>query len=208
MKNKHFDEWSTTYDHDVKVSNEKNIYPFAGYDQIMGIITQTICAKSMASILDVGIGTAVLSKTLYDAGYEITGTDFSDAMLKIAQQKMPDANFYVWDFTDKIPVELKTVHYDFILFTYSIHHIKDSAKVKLLRNIASLLNDDGMIIIGDISFKTNADLEKCKRLHRDIWDWEESYLSADYIAKCLGNKYEVTYQQVSYCSGVMKIKVK
>jgi ubiquinone/menaquinone biosynthesis C-methylase UbiE len=38
--------------------------------------------------LDIGFGTGVLTKKLYDAGYEIYGVDFSDKMLEIAKYRL------------------------------------------------------------------------------------------------------------------------
>ncbi len=46
-----------------------------------------------ASILDVGCGTGVASEPFVANGFPVTGVDPSDAMLAVAQQRLPNATF-------------------------------------------------------------------------------------------------------------------
>ena len=61
-----FDLWADEYDKSVEISDEENLYPFAGYRNVMNCIFDEIMKKSAASVLDVGFGTATLAKKLYD----------------------------------------------------------------------------------------------------------------------------------------------
>ena len=86
-----FDLWANEYDHDVALRNSENRYPFAGYQDVLSSIYKRIGENGGRKVLDIGFGTAILSKKLYDDGMEITGIDFSNEMIKTAREKMPEA---------------------------------------------------------------------------------------------------------------------
>ncbi len=46
-------------------------------------------------IVDLGCGSGLLARELVDAGYRVLGTDISEAMVKIAREKVPEAEFRV-----------------------------------------------------------------------------------------------------------------
>jgi SAM-dependent methyltransferase len=46
-------------------------------------------------IVDLGCGTGLLARNLIDAGYEVFGIDFSEAMIEIARKRAPEAEYRV-----------------------------------------------------------------------------------------------------------------
>jgi SAM-dependent methyltransferase len=44
-------------------------------------------------VVDLGCGSGILSKVVFDAGYDILGVDISDAMIALAQTRIPRAQF-------------------------------------------------------------------------------------------------------------------
>jgi len=62
--------------------------------------------KNDPTILDLGVGTGVLSSMLYEAGSIITASDCFSNMLTAAEEKMPDATFIKWDFSKRLPQPL------------------------------------------------------------------------------------------------------
>jgi len=82
-----FDRWAEKYDRDVFESDQRNEYPFAGYSKVLSFIWDEINPKGNARILDLGVGTGVLSSMLYEAGSTITALDFSSNMLRAAKEK-------------------------------------------------------------------------------------------------------------------------
>ena len=74
LDNKGFDLWADGYDKSVQLSEENEEYPFAGYKDVLNEIYNVVHTKGKAKILDIGFGTGVLTKKLYDDGYEICGT--------------------------------------------------------------------------------------------------------------------------------------
>ena len=52
MNNKEFDLWADGYDKTVGISDEENIYPFAGYKKVLGLIFQSIMGNILSSSPD------------------------------------------------------------------------------------------------------------------------------------------------------------
>lgn len=88
LDKKGFDLWAEGYDKTVGLSDEEQSYPFAGYQDVLATIYQMVMAKGKAKVLDIGFGTGLLTKRLYEQGCEIWGQDFSSRMIEIAGAKM------------------------------------------------------------------------------------------------------------------------
>lgn len=56
--------------------------------------------------------------------------------MQLAQEKMPDAKLYSGDFKQGLVEPLRAQRYDFILATYSLHHLTDAEKVLFLNGAA------------------------------------------------------------------------
>ena len=202
LDNKGFDVWAEEYDTSVKLSNEDNTYPFAGYNEIIYKIYKKVISKSNATVLDIGFGTGTLTQKLYQYGCDIYGQDFSLRMIELASNRMPNANLYQGDFTKDVVEQLKQRLYDFIIATYSIHHLKRDEKVKFLHELLSLLNKNGMILIGDVMFETQKELEKCREEVLDKWDNDEFYCVVSDLKKEFPN---LQFERISFCSGIISI---
>ena len=175
LDSKGFDLWADGYDKSVRLSEEYNTYPFAGYKRVLGSIYNTIRSGKGKRVLDVGFGTGILAKRLYDEGYSIAGIDFSERMIETAGEKMPEAELIRHDFSQGLPDSLKGRTFDFIVCTYAIHHLEDEGKITLITELLGLLSPEGRLLIGDIAFSTEAELEQCRVQSGDDWDDEESY---------------------------------
>lgn len=202
LDNKGFDLWADGYDKSVGLSDEDQTYPFAGYKGVLARIYQIVMAGGKAKVLDIGFGTGTLTKKLYEQGCEIWGQDFSGRMMELARAKMPDAHLFQADFSQGLAEPLLNNSYDFILATYSLHHLTDDGKISLLKTLTGLLKDGGAILIGDVAFATGQDLEKCREKAGEEWDDEEIYFVFDELRKIFpGMKFE----QISYCAGVLSL---
>lgn len=96
LDNKGFDLWAVGYDRTVGVSDEESTYPFAGYKGVLGTIYRTVMKKPKAVVLDIGFGTGTLTAKLYENGFTIYGQDFSERMVELASEKMPEAYLYTY----------------------------------------------------------------------------------------------------------------
>ena len=158
LDNKGFDLWADGYDKSVGLSDEENTYPFAGYKDVLGTIYKTIMEKKNAVVLDIGFGTGTLTTKLYENGCNIYGQDFSARMIELASEKMAGAHLYQGDFTQGLVEPLLAQRYDFIVATYSLHHLTDEQKVSFLRVLCDHLNPGGQILIGDVAFDNRRQL--------------------------------------------------
>lgn len=205
LNNQGFDLWANDYDRTVNISEENNEYPFAGYKDVLNYIYNQVREQSSPSILDIGFGTGILTTQLYNIGCNVTGIDFSNNMIDIAKKKMPNALLINWDFTNGIPEGIINCKFDYIISTYAIHHLTDEEKVKFIILLSNLLNANGKVLIGDISFETRKELEECNNRYKEIWDNDEIYFAADEVKKALNDACYCKYIKISHCAGVLTI---
>lgn len=205
LDNKGFDLWANDYDQAVELSDTTDTYPFAGYKDILANIYAQIMSKKPCRVLDIGVGTGVLATKLYEAGNDITGIDFSEEMLKITNGKIPNARLIQHNFTHGLPAELASEKFDFIVLTYSIHHLTYNQQSKLLLSALDYLKKDGCIIIGDVAFETLTMMQKCREENIDVWDADEYYLIYSELIKNLGSHCQIEYKQISHCGAIVKI---
>ena len=202
LDNKGFDLWADGYDKSVGVSDEGNAYPFAGYKDVLGTIYKIIMDKPNAVVLDIGFGTGTLTTKLYENGCTIYGQDFSARMIALASEKMPNAHLYQGDFTQGLVEPLQAQSYDFIVATYSLHHLTDEQKVCFLHMLCDHLNPGGQVLIGDVAFENRSQLEQCRKDVGDEWDDDEMYFVVDELK---GEFPELGFKQLSHCAGVLSI---
>lgn len=203
-----FDLWSGDYDASVLRADERSLYPFAGYANVMNAIYGAVMAASPASVLDVGFGTAFLTAKLCDAGNRVTGLDFSPEMVKIASAKMPGADLLQWDFSRGVPPSLDGRTFDFIISTYALHHLPDDAKVRFIAALLGLLEPNGTILIGDVCFHTRNDLLACKAGCGDEWDDDEFYFVFSELHERLSSVCSLAFHPFSFCAGVIEVRKK
>ena len=202
LDNKGFDLWADGYDKTVGLSDEEQSYPFAGYKGVLARIYQFVMTKEKAKVLDIGFGTGTLTQKLYEQGCEIWGQDFSSRMLELASTKMPNAHLFQGDFSQGLVEPLLRNSYDFIIATYSLHHLTDDSKICFIQAMTKLLNENGAIFIGDVAFANRKDLERCREKAGEEWDDEEIYFVYDELRKALPT---MKFEQISYCAGVLSI---
>lgn len=198
-----FDIWANKYDQSVKVSEDQSLYPFAGYKKVINTIYNEIMQKKHALVLDIGIGTAILSHRLYDNGHSIDGLDFSAKMIEIAQAKMPKANVLECDFSAGLPKEIKEKKYDFIVSTYALHHLNDDEKLTFIKELLPLIMDNGKIFIGDIAFQNRDNLEDCRKESITYWDDDEFYFVYDEFVVMLQTICTCEFHPISHCGGIL-----
>lgn len=202
LSNKGFDLWADDYDKSVGVSDEDGTYPFAGYKTILNEIYNRVLNSSAKTVLDIGFGTGTLTSKLYDYGCIIYGQDFSERMIGLAQEKMPNAKLIQGDFSKGLAEPLTNRKYDAIISTYSLHHLTDVQKISFINSLLSLLNADGCIYIGDVAFETRASLEKCMDDAGDEWDDDEIYFVFDELKKFFPN---MKFEQMSCCAALLSL---
>ena len=203
LNNKGFDLWADDYDKSVGLSDEDGTYPFAGYKAILNEIYNRVLSASAKTVFDIGFGTGTLTSKLYEQGCAIYGQDFSDRMIALAQEKMPNARLFQGDFSNGLVEPLTHQKYDAIIATYSLHHLTDSQKVTFLESLLSLLHEGGCIYIGDVAFETRAALQKCMEETGEEWDDDEIYFVYDELRAHFPS---IQFKQMSDCAGLFTLQ--
>lgn len=202
LNNKGFDLWADGYDKSVGLSDEEQSYPFAGYKRVLAKIYQIVMSTKNAKVLDIGFGTGTLTAKLYEHGCEIWGQDFSIRMKEKAMRKMPNAHLFEGDFAEGLVESVLHNSYDFIIATYSLHHLTDDTKIRLISSLKSLLKENGTILIGDVAFADRNELEQCREKAGEEWDDEEIYFVFDELKRFFP---AIQFEQISYCAGVFSL---
>ncbi len=202
LNNKAFDLWADGYDKSVGLSDEDGSYPFAGYRAVLNEIYNRVLSGAGKTVLDIGFGTGTLTSRLYGQGCTIYGQDFSQRMIQLAREKMPDAALYQGDFTQGLVPALRQRKYDAIVATYSLHHLTDGQKVSFLQELRTLLNKNGRIYVGDVAFATRPELETCRAASGDEWDEEEVYFVCDELRRDLPG---LRFEAFSHCAGLIEL---
>lgn len=199
-----FNLWADGYDESVGLSDDAGEYPFAGYRDVLNAVYRAVRSRRAARVLDIGFGTAVLTRRLYDDGSTIYGVDFSERMIELAQEKMPNAVLLRHDFADGLPAPLRNERFDAIISTYAMHHLSDSQKAALLASLQEHLTPDGIILLGDVAFETRGALEACRQASGDAWDDEERYIVFDELRRGFPAE-KLRFEAFSHCAGILTL---
>ena len=129
-----YQQWSATYDQPLR------LFPIE--EPPMRALIETLPS---GTILDAACGTGRYSTVLTDQGHRVIGVDQSGAMLDIARQKLPSADFREGDLT-ALPLPARSV--DAVVCALALVHIPDVASA--LREFARVLRPGGRVIISDV----------------------------------------------------------
>ncbi len=122
------------------------------YDKNRGLFNMTEIINDFYShlfykkgkLLDLGCGAGEpFPKFFIDNGWEVTGVDFSENMLEMAEKYVPEMKTIHDDITK---VDFKNNEFNAITMIYSFFHLKNEEQISLLSKIYRWLTDDGSIL--------------------------------------------------------------
>ena len=97
-----------------------------------------------ASVLDIGCGAGVPVAHSLCERYMVTGVDISGAMIKLARQHVPEANFIE---SDIMALDLPAASFEAIVSFYAIFHIPREEHAELFRRIYRWLKPGGYLLV-------------------------------------------------------------
>ena len=100
---------------------------------------------SKAAVLDIGCGGGVpVLKILVEKEYCATGVDFSEGMLEIAKENVPEAELIQGDI---MKTDFDAESFDGIISTYAVIHIYKTLHPALYQKIFSWLKPGGVMLV-------------------------------------------------------------
>jgi ubiquinone/menaquinone biosynthesis C-methylase UbiE len=194
-----FDVWAESYDGDVASQGQ---FPFDGYEKVLDTVIHSAASARGMTILDIGTGTGNLALRFGRYGCEVWCMDFSEDMLAQARQKLPEAHFVLHDMRAPWPAELDR-RFDRIVSAYVFHHFELGKKVELCKELtARRLTPGGKLIIADLSFPNQREMEAFAQSVGDLWEQEPYWLADESLVALTGAGLRPKYFQVSACAGV------
>jgi ubiquinone/menaquinone biosynthesis C-methylase UbiE len=123
--------------------------------------------NDIRKILDLGAGTGLLTKRLYDeypnANYTLV--DISEQMLAVARQRfsgLKNFNYSILDYSTDLPCG----KFDLIASALSFHHVENADKLQLYSNIYDKLKDGGCLLNLD---QFNASSDEMNEKYNNYW---------------------------------------
>ncbi|KEH94009.1 MerR family transcriptional regulator [Clostridium botulinum] len=163
--------------------------------------------QSILLYRSIGLTIKDIKSKFLNNNFDIIGIDQSREMLSVAKQKYPKLKVRLGEFL-KIPYDNK--YFDVIISTYAFQHLNELEKVIAIEEMIRVLKDNGIIVIGDLMFKSKDDEknilnELSKKQVDEIKD--EYYSHIDILENEL-KKYnkKLYYKRIDKFNYIIKVK--
>lgn len=157
MKSQHGDKFN--HDDEAVAYDEhvlKEEIPYrTGYQDVLEWVAGQINQHGCHRVLDLGIGTGNLATRVQ--AQEIVGVDNSGKMLVIAREKLGGRTYELIQIDLLQYFESASRPFDGIMSTYALHHLEPDEKESLFRACHTLLEPGGIMVFGDLMFRTMED---------------------------------------------------
>jgi putative AdoMet-dependent methyltransferase len=149
-----FEMWADSYDLTVTGHDEEYKDVFKNYDDILKLVAD----KSVGTVLEFGVGTGNLTRTLIQKGHIVFGIEPSQSMREIAISKL-GSKVAISD-GDFIQFKLPDVKIDTIVSSYAFHHLTDDEKANAFAIYSKFLQKGGKIVFADTIFENELEYKK------------------------------------------------
>lgn len=111
-------------------------------------------AKTGSKILDVATGTGKQASAFAQKGYDVTGVDLSEAMLKIAAKKNKYGNLK-FQVADAVNLPFEAHSFDVACVSFALHEMPLTVREKVLREMVRVTKPKGTLVIIDFALPQN-----------------------------------------------------
>lgn len=101
--------------------------------------------KKDSTIIDLGSGSGYITNYLCEKNLNAIGVDFSETMIKIAENKYPNTKFILSDFIN-VEKYFKESSVDGLIAIYSLYFIPKEKFNDLLKSLSKILKDGGKFL--------------------------------------------------------------
>lgn len=200
--NKTYDLWKGTYGEGIHLLDEQDEYPVAGYREVLKQVYGHVREASGKRVLDAGFGTGILTKKLYQDGYDVSGMDMSEMIVEVGKEEMPKAKLVCCDYSLGMPLQFMRDDFDVIISTYGFHHMDHYEQMGLVKDMLRHLKPDGKIVIGGLAFESMKALKEFRKANKEKWLYENMYIVYGEIIKDFP---QAQWKQISKCAGIVTI---
>lgn len=202
MEEMQYDLWSDVHEVPVQLQEDNDEYPFAGYRVVLEEMYDMIRKSDANKILDIGFGTSLVMKKLYQDGYELYGVDMSEQMVEAGRADMLNAKLVMADYSLGLPLSLIQEEYDMAISVYGMHHLDNYEQTNLIKDILRQLKPGGKLIIGGLAYETFREMKEFRKQNKEKWLYKGGYTLYDELDKVFEN---VTWKKISKCAGIVTI---
>jgi tRNA (cmo5U34)-methyltransferase len=119
-----------------------------GYAELQDAAAEAAAAVAPGRVLELGTGTGetALRVLARQPGASWVGVDASEAMLRRARERLPDADLRVARLEDALP----TGPFDLAVSALAVHHLRAPAKRDLFRRVGAVLRPGGRFVLADL----------------------------------------------------------
>jgi len=194
-----FDKWAGSYDEGIADSLHR--FPFIGYYDALAAVKAAIRPHMGMRVLDIGIGTGLLSEELHKEGCVIHGIDFSFKMLDKAIRRVPSAKLEQVDISKDRLGPFNGQKFDAIVSSYVLHHLEPKHQAEFIATaVKENLSPGGRLAIADIAFENPLLGMLAREKYGSHWDDDEHCPEATFLIESLGDQgIKVYSRKISEC---------
>jgi tRNA (cmo5U34)-methyltransferase len=119
-----------------------------GYEELQEAVAAATAGSDAARVLELGTGTGetALRVKAGQPAADWVGIDASEAMLRRAQERLPDADLRLQRLEDELP----SGPFDLVVSALAVHHLDGAGKRDLFARVAGVLKSGGSFVLGDV----------------------------------------------------------